>query len=82
MDLERITDEEYFGALKEMFLTKGWEIFIAEMVANAININSVEETNTEHDLFFRKGQLAVLGNILNTESTITLAEKEASEDSK
>lgn len=82
MDLERLTDEEYFGALKEMFLTKGWEIFMAEMADNATNINSVEDTNTEHDLFFRKGQLTVLGNLLNMESSILLAEKEQLEDSE
>ena len=81
MDLERLTNEQYFAALKDMFLTDGWQIFQAEMKANAMNINSVEQTETEHDLFFRKGQLAVLGNLLNMESTIVLAEQEAAKDS-
>ena len=80
MDLERLTNEQYFSALKEMFTSDGWQIFQAEMKANAMNINSVEQTETEHDLFFRKGQLAVLGNLLNMETTIELAEKEADKD--
>lgn len=74
MNLEDITDETYFAELKLMFKTPGWSIFLAELEDNARNINSVEDTHTSDDLFFRKGQLAVLGNILNTESILLRAE--------
>ena len=80
MDMQELTDEEYFGALKMMFRTDGWEIFLAEMQDNATNINSVESTQDGDDLLYRKGQLAVIGNIINLERTILMAEEEATRD--
>ena len=80
MDLQDITDEVYFGELKTMFNTPGWEIFMQECADNATSINSVESTQGSDDLFYRKGQLAVLGNILNTELSINQSEQEAQED--
>lgn len=77
MNLDDITDEEYFAELKTMFNTTGWDIFIAELTEQSTSINSVEDTETVNDLFFRKGQLAVIGNILNTELSIARAEAEA-----
>ena len=63
-----------------MFKTTGWDIFIAELSEQSTAINSVEDTDTVDQLFFRKGQLAVIGNILNTELSIERAEEDA-EDS-
>jgi len=80
MNLDDLTDEDYFGHLKEMFKTTGWSIFIAELTEQSTAINSVEDTDTVDQLFFRKGQLAVIGNILNTELSIERAEADA-EDS-
>ena len=80
MNLDDLTDEDYFGHLKEMFQTTGWSIFIAELTEQSTAINSVEDTDTVDQLFFRKGQLAVIGNILNTELSIERAEEDA-EDS-
>ena len=80
MDMENLTDEEYYGALKMMFRTDGWEILLAEMSDNATGINSVESTQDADDLLFRKGQLAVIGNIINLERTILMAEEEAAKD--
>lgn len=80
MNLEELTDEEYFGALKTMFASEGWKVLMAELADNATNINSVEDTTDGDDLQFRKGQLAVLGNLLNTERTIRIAEEEAQMD--
>ena len=80
MILDDLTDEDYFGHLKEMFKTTGWDIFIAELSEQSTAINSVEDTDTVDQLFFRKGQLAVIGNILNTELSIERAEEDA-EDS-
>lgn len=80
MDLNSLKDEEYYAHLKELFKTPGWKIFMAECMANATEVNSVEYTKDLDDLWFRKGQLAVLGNILNTENSIRLAEQEALAD--
>ena len=80
MNLEDITDEDYYAELKAMFQTTGWKIFCQELAENATHINSVEDTETLDQLFFRKGQLAVLGNVLNTEIMILRAEAEASDE--
>ena len=81
-DFSELTDEEYYAELKMMFQQKGWRIFLAELMDNAKQINSVEDTSSIDELFYRKGQMAVLGNILNTESTIAQAEEEAAEDAE
>ena len=75
--LDDLTDEDYFAHLKEMFKTTGWDIFIQELTEQSTAINSVEDTDTVDQLFFRKGQLAVIGNILNTELSIERAEEDA-----
>ena len=77
--LDRLTDEEYFDALKELFLTKGWEVFLAELSSNSVHINSVEDTSSDQDLWFRKGQLAVISNVLNLERTTNMVESEEPE---
>ena len=62
--------EQYYDNRAEMFLTQGWKDFIEELNTNALQINSVEYTKDVNDLFFRKGQLSVLADILNLESAM------------
>lgn len=76
-----MTDEEYYNIMDEMFASDGWKQLIDELTENAHNINSVEATKDENDLFFRKGQLNSLSFILNLESTIDHNRKEASNES-
>ena len=40
-------------------------------------INSVEAAKDNEDLYFRKGQLAVIANLLNLEAQIDASEAEA-----
>ena len=44
---------------------------------NGVNINSVELTKDANDLYFRKGQINILGTVLNLENQITNAHSEA-----
>ena len=76
-ELNDMTDEEYFGALKMLFNTEGWKIFMAELADNATSVNSVEDAKDQDDLMFRKGQLNILGNLLNMEDTIKRAEEDS-----
>lgn len=75
-ELYDLSDEDYFGHLKTMFRTTGWQVFIAECTEQATLINSAEDTTDNDNLFFRKGQLAVIRNIINTELRIQQAEAE------
>lgn len=60
--------EQYYDDRAEMFLTQGWKDFIEERRVQALRINSVEQTKDVNDLFFRKGQLSILAEMLNLES--------------
>jgi len=70
--------EVYFKSMNELFRTEGWQTLISDLKNNADTINSVEHTKDDKDLYFRKGQLNILGAILNIEET-TLAGQEDSE---
>jgi len=56
-------DEKYCQAMFETFRTNGWEIFIRDITADAVLINSVLDTKDNDDLWFRKGQLDVIAQI-------------------
>lgn len=72
--------ELYFRNFNELFRSEGWKQFTDEVKANAVAVNAVELTKDEQDLFFRKGQLAVMANILNLETQIEAAREQANEN--
>jgi len=73
--------EKYCNDLQDTFMTEGWKELMKELSANALQINSVEATRDNEDMFFRKGQLNILSFMLNLESTIDHLQKEDSGDS-
>ncbi len=72
--------EKYFRNLNDMFRSEGWQILIEDMKASLAGINSVEFTKDEQDLFFRKGQLVVMNNILNLETQVAAAQELAEQE--
>ena len=72
--------EIYFRNLNEMFRTEGWQIFLDDIKQGAASVNSIELAKDEQDLYFRKGQLAVMANILNIEAQVAAAQAEAEAD--
>ena len=72
--------EKYYDDLQGMFMTDGWKELMKELSANALQINSVEATKDNEDLYFRKGQLNILSFILNLESTVDYLQKEDSNE--
>ena len=79
VDLETITNEDYFDALNEMFNSLGWAVMLAELKDNAELINDVQSIEDEKDLRFRQGQLATIGLLMNFQSTIERSEAESEE---
>ena len=69
--------ELYYRNMTDMFMSEGWKQLVQDLQANAVNINSVEQTKDEADLHFRKGQLSVLANFINLEAQIKNAEEQA-----
>lgn len=72
--------EAYYRAYREMFMSDGWKQLQEDLLQNANVINSIEACKDGNDLSFRKGQLAIIGNIVNLEQQITLAEEQANEE--
>ena len=72
--------ENYYRAYRDMFMSDGWKQLQEDLMSNANIINSVEACKDGNDLSFRKGQLAIVGNIVNLEQQLTLAEEQANEE--
>ena len=70
-------DEKYYEDLRMMFTTDGWKLLLEELENNAKIINSVLSTKDDLDLQFRKGQLNIIGSILNLEETVRNNEEAA-----
>ncbi len=69
--------ELYYRNIRDMFGTPGWKQLMEDLISNAVVINSVEAAKDNEDLYFRKGQLAVIANLLNLEAQIDAAEEQA-----
>jgi len=79
-----MTDKElevYFRDMNDLFRTKGWQTLIKDLTDSLPIINSVESTKDDKDLYFRKGQLNILGSILNLEETTRVGQEESLEES-
>jgi len=68
--------ETYYNNFFDLFRNEGWKQLCTELVNNIEIINNVNLTKDEQDLFFRKGQLTVLSNLVNLEETINNNYKE------
>jgi len=79
MDLENMTDEDYFGHMKIMFHTEGWQILMEELKVNAQVIGDIQDIPTWEVLCFNKGQLQAIGKLLNFENTLAQVELEGDE---
>ena len=72
--------EKYYRSFEEMFRSDGWKNLTEDLRGSALNVNSVEACQDDKDLYYRKGQLAVMANMLNLESQIETAKQQAQED--
>ena len=72
--------ETYYNNFFELFNNAGWKQLIEELTVNANVVNSVETVKDSEELFVRKGQLVVLAQLLNLETTINTSYEEAVND--
>jgi len=75
-----MTDNEleiYFREMNELFRMEGWQSLIKDLTLNLPLINSIESAKDEKDLYFRKGQLNIIGTILNLEETTRIGQEES-----
>ena len=72
--------EKYFRDLNDMFRSEGWKILLNDLNQSVLSVNSIEFTKDEQDLFYRKGQLAVMNNIISLETQVAHAQEQAELD--
>lgn len=68
--------EKYFRDMNALLRSEGWKHLLEEVEQTIESVNTIEFTKDVNDLYFRKGQLAVLANLLNLELRIKNAEEE------
>ena len=73
-----MTEEQEFEALKDMFLTDGWKLFISYLEADSNVLANCRYLKDEKELYFARGKLAVLDDLINFEAKLDAAH-EASE---
>ena len=72
--------KKYYENMYTLFRNEGWKSLLADLQANSVHINSVEQTTDENNLHFRKGQLSIIGSLLTLEQQIRAAEEQAQEE--
>lgn len=72
--------EKYYRSFEEMFRSDGWKNLMEDIKGSADNVNSVEACKDDKDLYFRKGQLVVMANILNLEAQIETAKEQQQDE--
>ena len=75
-----MTDQElevYFRNMNSLFRQEGWLTLLEDMRLNSLNIDSIENTKDANDLHFRKGQLNIIGFLLNLEETTRIGQDES-----
>ncbi len=72
--------QEYYDTYFSLFASDGWKQLVSDFGNNVLQINSVEATKDSDDLFFRKGQLNILGHLLNLQAIVENNYEEANKE--
>lgn len=73
-----MTEQQEYETLKDMFLTEGWKLFINYLENDADVLANCRYLKDEKELYFARGKLAVLDDLINFEAKLDAA-YEASE---
>ncbi len=74
--------EKFFETYRSLFRSEGWKLFTEELQGTLHTIDSIGATKDEQDLYFRKGQLAVIDKILSLENQIEVAFEQQEQDAE
>ena len=72
--------QEYYDTYFSLFASDGWKQLVSDFGNNVLQLNSVEAAKDSDDLFFRKGQLNILGHLLNLQTIVENNYEEASKE--
>jgi hypothetical protein len=74
-----MTTQEEYEILKDMFVTDGWKLFTKYLEDDANVISNCRYLKNNEELFFTRGKLAVLDDLINFESKLDAAMAEHDE---
>ena len=69
-------EKDYYRTVSNLFAQEGWNVFLEELRASVDVLDTVEGCKNIEELWYRKGQLASLANILNLEEMLRRSEDE------
>ena len=68
-----MTEEQEYEALKDTFVTDGWKLFISYLESDADVLANCRYLKDEKELYFARGKLAVLDDLINFEAKLDAA---------
>jgi len=74
--LDEQTTKEYYKARQDLIEQDGWKDLVEELKNLETLYNQIDSIESEKDLWFAKGQLSILRQILSLEDTTKRAAEE------
>lgn len=68
--------EQYLESMKQLWDYKPFQVLLETFVERIPNINSVEQTRSEQDLFFRAGQMDIIRTLQNLRDNTDIIEND------
>lgn len=69
--------EAYYDTYNELFNSKGFKQLTVDLEEQARQLADIQSVKDNDDLFFRKGQVAILAYILNLPDVVSNAREQA-----
>ena len=68
-----MTEQEEYEAPKDTFMTDGWKLFLQYLESDADVLANCRYLKNEQELYFTRGKLAVLDDLINFEAKLDAA---------
>ena len=68
-----MTEEQEYEALKDTFMTDGWKLFVSYLESDADVLANCRYLKDEKELYYTRGKLAVLDDLINFEAKLDAA---------
>ena len=62
--------QKYFESLLDTFVSEGWKFLLEDFTGAEESIRDIIQCKDDKDLYYRKGQLDVIGRLLAFETSI------------
>ena len=62
-------DKKFYKDSTNLYETDGWRALVNELEENSKNVDKIDSINNEKDLWFARGQLSILRQIVYLEDT-------------